>query len=80
MLAFICNLKINTPAAVPVSHKQEHTKSRKNFDRVSVCSQLRLNKVTQSPGFAFHNESFPFLFPFVILFKMTPDLLLKCAE
>lgn len=46
LLTFICNLKINTPGAVPLSHKQEHTKGRKKFDLVSVCSQLRLSKVT----------------------------------
>lgn len=68
---------MNTAAAISVSHKQTHTEGRKNFDLVRVCAKLRLNKATQSPGFAFHNESFPFLFPFVIFFKMTPDLLLK---
>lgn len=53
---------MNAPAAISVSHKRTLTEGRKNFDLVSVCAKLRLNKATQSPGFAFHNESFPFLF------------------
>lgn len=49
---------MNAPAAISVSHKRTQTEGRKNFDLVSVCAKLRLNKATQSPGFAFHNDPF----------------------